>query len=198
MTFRRYQLAALAILVVVAAAGFFAYGRSTQPATNEPVVAGFSISVDLSARELSVIENGAVTATYPVAVGRPSYPTPKGRFAVHRIVWNPRWVPPDSPWARKKRETPPGDPANPMGKVKIFFEEPDYYIHGTREVDSLGQAESHGCLRMRNADVVALAQQIMAAGGKPVSQSWVHRLINRIRSTREVRLSSGVPIEIHG
>lgn len=155
------------------------------------------LDVDLSRRTLSVIENGEVTQTYSVAIGKPSYPTPKGSFTIHRIIWNPKWVPPDSPWAKNKKTTPPGDPKNPMGSVKIFFSEPDYYIHGTKLTDSLGEAESHGCLRMRNAEVVELARKVMAAGGKPVSSGWVHRLINRLRSTREVRLSDGVPVTIH-
>ena len=155
------------------------------------------LDVDLTKRELSVIEDGNVTHTYSVAIGRPSYPTPKGTFTIHRIVWNPSWVPPDSPWAKKRKPTPPGDPRNPMGQVKIFFSEPDYYIHGTHETDSLGEAESHGCLRMRNAEVIELAQMVMAAGGKPVSPSWVHRLLHVFGSTKEVRLTDGVPVSIH-
>ncbi|MGQ0815968.1 MAG: L,D-transpeptidase [Gemmatimonadota bacterium] len=160
--------------------------------------ASLRLKVDLSERVLSVIEGGEVVQTYPVAIGKAAYPTPKGEFRIRRIIWNPRWVPPDSPWARKKRATPPGHPDNPMGKVKIFFSEPDYYIHGTRETDSLGQAESHGCLRMRNSDVVALARRVMRAGGRPVDQGFVRRVINRIRSTREVRLSNPVPVTIQG
>lgn len=156
------------------------------------------LEVDLATRRLSVIQGSEVVETYPVAIGRPSYPTPKGGFKIRRIIWNPRWVPPDSPWATKRRPTPPGHPDNPMGKVKIFFSEPDYYIHGTKLVDSLGEAESHGCLRMRNGDVIALAARVMAAGGKPVAEGWIRRMVNRIRSTQEVRLSAGVPITIRG
>ena len=90
----------------------------------------------------------------------------------------------------------PGEPGNPMGRVKIFFSEPDYYIHGTHEVDSLGEAESHGCIRMRNSDVISLAKTVMAAGGKPVKQSFVRRVINRVRSTHEVRLSRPVRLTV--
>lgn len=31
-----------------------------------------------------------------------------------------------------------GAKANPMKLVKIFFKKPDYYIHGTGDVESLG------------------------------------------------------------
>jgi L,D-transpeptidase YbiS len=30
------------------------------------------------------------------------------------------------------------------------------YIHGTRHEDKIGQPDSHGCIRMRNADVIEL------------------------------------------
>jgi murein L,D-transpeptidase YcbB/YkuD len=80
--------------------------------------------------------------------------------------------------------------------VKIFFQPPDYYIHGTRETDSLGQAESHGCIRMRNADVIALARMVMQNGGAPRSAGWFTRVINRIRSTQDVRLSEPVLVQI--
>ncbi|HEY0809034.1 MAG TPA: L,D-transpeptidase [Longimicrobiales bacterium] len=192
---KRYWLAGAAMLSVAGIAAV------TQPEltnrTNTETAASLQLRVDLSARELQVIEGGDVVESYPVAIGKPSYPTPKGTFRIRRIIWNPRWVPPDSKWARNKIARAPGDPKNPMGRVKIFFQEPDYYIHGTREVDSLGQAESHGCIRMRNSDVVSLAQRVMAAGGKPAEEGFIRRVINRVRSTREVRLSNPVTFEVH-
>ena len=192
---KRYWLAGAAMLSVAGIAAV------TQPEltnrTNTETAASLQLKVDLSARQLQVIEGGDVVESYPVAIGKPSYPTPKGTFRIRRIIWNPRWVPPDSKWAKNKIARAPGDPKNPMGRVKIFFQEPDYYIHGTREVDSLGQAESHGCIRMRNSDVVALAQRVMAAGGKPAEEGFIRRVINRVRSTREVRLSSPVTFEVH-
>jgi len=30
------------------------------------------------------------------------------------------------------------------------------YIHGTKHEDRIGRADSHGCIRMRNADVIEL------------------------------------------
>ena len=47
----------------------------------------------------------------------------RGDFSVRRVIWNPRWVPPNSKWARGKKPMGPG-PDNPMGRVKIFFKEP--------------------------------------------------------------------------
>jgi len=156
----------------------------------------FHLVVDLSDRQLHVVEHGETTESYSVAIGKPEHPTPRGEFRIRRIVWNPRWVPPDAAWARNKRARAPGDPRNPMGKVKIFFQQPDYYIHGTHQTDSLGEAESHGCVRMRNSEVTALARRVMENGGAPRSAGWFQRVINRVRSSQEVRLSDPVLVRV--
>jgi L,D-transpeptidase YbiS len=40
------------------------------------------------------------------------------------------------------------------------------YIHGTNQEELIGEAASHGCIRMRNADLVELFEQVEA--GTPV------------------------------
>ncbi|TNC86342.1 MAG: hypothetical protein CSH37_04595 [Thalassolituus sp.] len=37
------------------------------------------------------------------------------------------------------------------------------YIHGTPDTEPMGEAKSHGCIRMRNADVITLAERVSAA-----------------------------------
>jgi lipoprotein-anchoring transpeptidase ErfK/SrfK len=120
---------------------------------------------NLSDRELSVIENGEVVATYGIAIGRPSHPTPTGNFRTGDIVWNPSWTPPPTDWARNKTYQPPGADANPMQGVKIYFRAPYYFIHGTNNPGSIGEAASHGCIRMTADDAVNLAKRIERAGG---------------------------------
>jgi lipoprotein-anchoring transpeptidase ErfK/SrfK len=127
--------------------------------------APLELKVDLSERRLYVIENGETVQTYRVAVGKPSNPTPTGTFRTGRIEWNPGWNPPNSPWARGQKPRAPGDPKNPMRGVKIYFREPSYYIHGTNDPASIGQAASHGCIRMTESDAKALARRIESAGG---------------------------------
>ncbi len=183
-----FGLAALTVLGGAAIARQDSFAESTE--------GGVSIAVSLSARELTVESGGSALASYPVAIGSPNHPTPTGNFRIRHIVWNPRWVPPDAKWARNKKPAEPGAANNPMGRVKLFFSDPDYYIHGTREVDSLGQAESHGCLRMRNADAIALAKVVMENGGSARPPSWFHRVLNRVTSTQEVFLSTPVAVTI--
>ena len=78
----------------------------------------------------------------------------------------------------------------------MFFREPTYYLHGTNDEESVGDAVSHGCVRMRNDDIIELAKLVMKHGGEPREPGWFQRILNRVRSTHEVRLSTPVPIRI--
>lgn len=165
-----------------------------------PVVAApavpLTLAASVSARMLTVRMGDSVVATYAVAVGAPEHPTPTGTFSIKRLIWNPRWVPPDQPWARGKTAKEPGDPANPMQTVKIFFQEPDYYIHGTPAVESLGAAASKGCLRMDPQEVAAVAKWVMEHGGEPRPPSWFERVRRMARREHIVRLASPVTLTI--
>ena len=82
-----------------------------------------------------------------------------------------------------------------MKRVKMFFREPDYFIHGTDDHDSLGKAESHGCLLMSETEVTELAQLVMEHGGQPMPEPWYRRIFHR-RTTKVIFLKAPVPIEI--
>jgi murein L,D-transpeptidase YcbB/YkuD len=140
-----------------------------------------ALELNLPAYRLDVLRDGVVVSTYPVTIGKRTHPTPTGRYTIRTVEWNPWWHPPDSDWARGREITPPG-PANPMGRAKLVFR-PLYFIHGTTEPRSIGTAASHGCVRMRNADVVALG--LLLAGGERVPAR-----------TRLDRLSAAVPLTI--
>ena len=155
------------------------------------------LEVDLSDRELHAIVDGDVVETFTVAIGTDDYPTPEGEFKIRKVIWNPSWTPPDSKWARGKSEKGPGDRDNPMKRVKMFFKEPDYYIHGTDADASLGKAESHGCIRMSKEEVTRLGQLVMEHGGKPMPEPWYRRLF-RSRATKVVYLETPVLFEVRG
>jgi lipoprotein-anchoring transpeptidase ErfK/SrfK len=155
------------------------------------------VEVDVSAKVLRATLDGNVIEEYAVAVGSDDYPTPLGTFAIRKIIWNPGWTPPDEKWARGKSAKEPGDPDNPMKRVKMFFKEPDYYIHGTGDEDSLGKAESHGCIRMHPDDVTRLAQLVMEHGGKPMPEPWYRRIF-RSRATKVVYLATPIEVDIGG
>lgn len=153
------------------------------------------LEVDISERILRASVDGDVVREYAVSVGKDSYPTPKGEFKIRKVIFNPAWKPPDSKWAKGKTAKPPGHPENPMKLVKMFFREPDYYIHGTHDEDSLGGAESHGCIRMSTDDVEELTRLVMEHGGKPMPEPWYRRIFRR-KTTKVVYLELPVPMAI--
>ena len=116
-------------------------------------------------------------------------------FSIRKLIWNPHWKPPAEKWAKGKKPKSPHDADNPMQAVKIFFQEPDYYIHGTPDTDSLGTAASHGCIRMDPDDARNLARLVMEHGGKPMPEPWYRRLFRR-RTSKVVYLQTPVPIQI--
>ncbi len=160
-----------------------------------PALAELRLEIDLSERRLDAVVDGRVAESFTVAVGTDENPTPEGAFKIRKVIWNPAWKPPDAKWARNKSPKPPGHPDNPMKLVKMFFQEPDYYIHGTGDNDSLGKAESHGCIRMHEKDVKRLGQLVMEHGGKPMPEPWYRRIFRR-RTTRVVYLEVPVAVEI--
>ena len=155
------------------------------------------LEVDTENNTLSVYEDGELKKAYTVSVGTDDHPTPKGSFSIRRMIWNPRWVPPpNAAWARGKTAKGPGDPDNPMKKVKIFFKEPDYYIHGTGAIDQLGSAASHGCIRMDPEEAGEVARMIMEATGAPEDESWIRRIL-RLGRERSINLPASVSLEVH-
>jgi len=109
-------------------------------------------------------------ASFPVAVGRSEYATPTGRFKVKEKLVDPPfqvfdWSDPD----RVLKTVDPG-PANPLGLRWIGFATSDFGwqigFHGTPNPELLGRAVSHGCVRMRNRDVVDLYGRVEV--GTPV------------------------------
>ncbi|HEY4217238.1 MAG TPA: L,D-transpeptidase [Gemmatimonadaceae bacterium] len=181
-------LSALTLIGLGAARRGNAAAVSTDPVAH--------LEADLSARKLKLYDGDSLVATYSVAVGKDSKPTPPGQFSIHRIVWNPAWIPPDEPWAKGKKPQAPGAAANPMKLVKIFFKEPDYYIHGTNEPESLGEAESHGCLRMDPDDAYRVARFVMENGGQPRDESWFERVLHFRSETKTVMLDTPIALTI--
>ena len=172
-------------------------GRDTTPQQLVARQAPLVLKANLRARILFVTRGDSTLKSYAVAVGQDRYPTPLGTFSIRRIVWNPSWKPPpEADWAKGKKAKGPGDPGNPMKVVKIFFQDPDYYIHGTGDVESLGSAASHGCLRMDPNEVADLAKLIMEHGGQPRGENWFWRILHSRREEQVVYLDNPVSLTI--
>jgi hypothetical protein len=120
-----------------------------------------ALILDRQRRLLSLLENGRLVRRFPVAVGMPGWETPVGRFQVLNKTENPVWEHPE-----KGTHTPAG-PANPLGSRWIGFHQDclgrrgwdgEHMLdvkgcvvagfHGTPHRWTVGQALSHGCVRL--------------------------------------------------
>lgn len=151
------------------------------------------IVTDISRRQLFVVKKEDTIRTYDIAVGKAEYPTPTGKFKIHQIDFNPDWTPPESDWSKDKEYTPPGHPKNPMGRVRIVYQKP-YSIHGTKDLSSLGEAESHGSIRMANDDVIELAKLIMKESDTRKPNGWYNDVLRDSTKMVSVKLENKVPL----
>jgi hypothetical protein len=132
--------------------GWIAEGRlATYPTTSK-------IVISLSRRRLTVTRGGHAVAEFSVAVGTSRYPTPTGFFYV----------------SEKLR---PADAGGPYGVLALALSayQPQLgwwpgggqvAIHGTNQDSLIGQAVSHGCVRMHDADILKVSRLVPA--GSPV------------------------------
>jgi len=159
--------------------------------------AGGEVSLAVSTKKniMELRVGGRTVRRYDVSVGKKAHPTPHGTYRVNHIVWNPAWVPPKEKWAKGKKPEAPGSKKNPMKVVKIFFKEPDYYIHGTSHENALGDAASHGCIRMSQGDAFRLGRFLMDNGGAARDDAWYTGVFTRGVSA-DVRLKSSARIVI--
>lgn len=156
-----------------------------------------SIVADLTNKQLLLKLGDSVVQTYYFASGQDKYPTPTGSFNIRKLTWNPSWTPPpDAKWAKNAKPKGPGEAGNPMKVVKIFFKEPDYYIHGTGDIESIGSAASHGCLRMDPDEVMEVGKWVMEHGGQMQSENWFWRIIHSRNEEKVINLSQPIPITV--
>jgi lipoprotein-anchoring transpeptidase ErfK/SrfK len=125
----------------------------TETAAGQTQALNRRLILKLRERRVYVYEGDKAIANYRVAVGKKGWETPTGNFQVIQKVPNPIW---QNPWNGKISQ--PG-PKSPLGERWIgFWSDGKNTIgfHGTPGEHLIGQAVSHGCVRMRNADVKAL------------------------------------------
>ena len=99
----------------------------------------YRIIVDLSDRNLYLLDGNIVTNQYPVGIGRMVTQTPAGEYHIINKQANP---------------------GGPFGAFWMGLSKPHYGIHGTNNPSSIGHLVSLGCIRMYNEDVLALSRLV--------------------------------------
>jgi len=143
-----------------------------------------SIHVSIQDQQLTLKEDEHPIRTYPVSTSRfgigteeGSFKTPIGRFRVGEKIGS------DMPHGTVFVGRVPLQPDEPQPTTEdlvtsriLWLDGVDdqnantrdrfVYIHGTKHEDKIGMTASHGCVRMRNADVIELFE--MVDEGTPV------------------------------
>lgn len=109
-------------------------------------------------------KNGKLVAMFTATMGSEHDPLPLGDWKILGVAHNPPfqynpelfWDVPDD---QAKQTLPPG-PNGPVGVVWIDLSKEHYGIHGTPEPQTIGRAQSHGCIRLTNWDAARLAQMV--------------------------------------
>lgn len=123
-----------------------------------PTVAGVSVVINIPQRMLFVAE-GVRAQGFPVALGRPTWPTPTGPFSILTKEIDPTWDVPMSIQHEMEHQgrkplikVPPG-PDNPLGDRWLGLSLPGVGIHGTNAPASIYHHRTHGCIRLHPDDV---------------------------------------------
>ncbi len=103
-------------------------------------------------------------AEFTATMGSTHDPLPLGTWGITAVAHNPPFnFNPDLFWdakpGDKAAKLPPG-PNGPVGVVWIDLTKEHYGIHGTPAPETIGRAESHGCVRLTNWDAARLAQMV--------------------------------------
>lgn len=134
----------------------------------------YSLRVDVLRQTLHLLSNGRVVKSWPASTSKfglgsepGSFKTPTGRFLICGKFGHS-----SPPWAVFKSRQATGEIASPGGTEDgilsriLWLEGIEdqnantrdrfIYIHGTNQEHLLGQAASHGCVRLANEAVIEL------------------------------------------
>jgi lipoprotein-anchoring transpeptidase ErfK/SrfK len=113
---------------------------------------------------------GKILYHFPSTLGAGYDPSPTGDFKVTNIAWNPAFHYQPTLFAEVSDKKPeahlPKGPNSPVGVVWMALSKPHYGIHGTSAPETIGYANSHGCVRLTNWDAIELGR--LVSRGTPV------------------------------
>lgn len=93
------------------------------------------ITIVKASRLLTILDDDIPIHQYPIAIGKPSTPTPVGNYVIATKISNPGGI---------------------LGSRWLGLNYDAYGIHGTNKPWLIGQMVSNGCIRMHNDNVEML------------------------------------------
>jgi lipoprotein-anchoring transpeptidase ErfK/SrfK len=130
--------------------------------TIKVVYGPFHARVDRSDFVLDLyLQDKTFVRSFRVGLGKPGRDTPTGLW---RVKSNGKLVKPPWPDPDTGKMFYPEDPAYPLGSRWIGLDglegnakgRTGFGIHGTKDPDQIGKADSRGCIRMYNGDVILI------------------------------------------
>jgi lipoprotein-anchoring transpeptidase ErfK/SrfK len=121
---------------------------ATAPAVPEKPKSTILIDIDKSTQEMTVFVDGVQQYSWPVSTGMRGYSTPSGTYTASSM---------NEIWYSKQWDNAPMPHA-------IFFTKQGHAIHGTLDEKRLGNAASHGCVRLSRANANTLFTLVKATG----------------------------------
>ena len=169
---------------------------------NRKIVPGTTqngIIINIPDRMLYLFREGKLIISVPVGLGKPTWKTPEGKFAVTAKEKNPTWYVPES--IREEMEmngemvktvVPPG-PDNPLGRYAVKTSMQGILIHETIWPMSVYQFRSHGCIRVLPRDMEKFFSEV----AKNMSGEIVYNPV-KIAVTENGRIFLEVHRDIYG
>ena len=148
------------------------------PSTTTETLQSPHLLIDTEAQTLHVLGEEGLIATYPVSTSKfglgfqeGSFRTPTGRFRIAEKIGEEA-----PPWMIFKSRLQIGRLADPGGEEDLVLTrilwleglDPEnentrdryIYIHGTNQEELIGTPASHGCVRLRNDDMIELFNRL--------------------------------------
>ncbi|HEV2568374.1 L,D-transpeptidase family protein [Sphingomonas sp.] len=125
---------------------------------------GDRVVVDKSDGVLRVFNGERLIAQFPATMGSERDPLPLGEWKITAHSYMPPWHYQPAILKKADKSDPelmikPG-PNNPVGVAWLDLSKEHYGIHGTADPNTIGRAESNGCIRLTNWDVARLSLMV--------------------------------------